>query len=173
MTWIGGAWKDYDANGNFLRETVEVREVPKYPEALERYVFECWMPPENYGSEREWELLFTQWIDGQRIETLGPYPRHGEYELLKVIETPKTKQFVPLTDTICEALVTTAKLNRDLPQKVKLEWIRRRNEREEAAKEQRLIDRIDEMAPAFEGKPSVVVPTDLEVAKYSNQRMVQ
>jgi hypothetical protein len=170
LTWIGGPWKDYDSNGNLVREVTEMRNVPKYPDAIDKYVFEAWMPPENYGSETEWELLFTKWVNGQRIETLGPFPREGEYELVKVLETPRTKKPVPLTDTICEALVTTAKANRELSFNVKLEAIRRRREREEQAKEQRLIDRLDDMAfPEWsrDGKPHIVVPSVSEVFKYS------
>lgn len=169
-TFIGGAWKDYDKSGNFIREVVEVREVLKYPDAKERYIFEALIPPENYGSEREWEMMFTEWIQGVRIETLGAFPRQGEYELVKVLETPKTKQFVPLTEAICDALVTTAKLNKELPQRVKYEAARERREREEKEKDQRLIDRIEDMGRpnwAQEGKPHVIVPDISEVAKYS------
>lgn len=170
MTLIGGAWKDYDNNGNFLRETVEVRNVPKYPDALERYIFEGWMPPENYGTEQEWKEQFTRIIGGNVIEELGPYPRHGEYELIRVVETPKAKAFVPLTEAICDALVTTAVANRELPLKVKMEFIRRRNEKEEAAKEQRLIDKIEGMSRpdwAIDGKPHIVVPDMKDILKYA------
>lgn len=171
LTRIGGAWRDYDANGNFLREVVEVREVLKYPEALERYVFEAWMPPENYGTEREWRENYTKIIAGKIIEELGEYPRHGEYELVRVVETPTAKAFVPLTEAICDALVTTAKANRNLSINVKYEYIRRRREKEEEAKEQRLIDAIEGMLlPKFaqDGKPHIVVPDVTEISKYTN-----
>lgn len=170
MTWIGGAWRDHDSNGNFLREVVETRQVPKYPDALERYVFEGWMPPENYGTEQEWKENFTKIIAGQFVEELGEYPRHGEYELIKVIETPKAKAFVPLTEAICDALVTTAKANRELSVNVKMEFIRRRNEREAEAKETRLIDAIEGMSRpdwAINGKPHIVVPDMKDILKYA------
>lgn len=171
LTWIGGAWRDYDKHGNFLREVVEMREVPKYPEALERYVFEAWMPPENYGTELEWRENYTKIIAAQFVEELGPYPRHGEYEMVKVLETPKTKAFVPLTEAICDALVTTAVANRNLSINVKYEFIKRRNEATEKAKEQRLIDRIEDMGRpnwAEDGKPHIIMPDMKEISKYAN-----
>jgi len=160
FTHIGGKWNDFDKNsGALIRSVVEVRHVPKYPEAMERYIFEALCPPENYGTEREWNQMFTEWIDGQRIETLGPYPREGEYELVKVLETPTTRQFVPLTDTICDALVTTAKLNKELPARIKYEAAQERRKREEEAKEQRMIDKINDLAPAdFTTKPYIIHP---------------
>jgi len=159
MTHIGGKWKDYDASHNIIREVVEVRYVPKYPDALDRYVFEALCPCENYGTERDWELQFTEWIDGNRIETLGPYPRQGEYELVKVLETPVTHQFVPLTEAICDALVNTARLNKELPARIRYEAAKERREKEEAAKEQRLIDKIDDMAvPKWANQPHIINP---------------
>lgn len=171
MTRIGGAWRDYDASGNFLREVVEEREVPKYPDALERYVFEAWMPPENYGTESEWRDAYTKIISGKIVQELGPYPRHGEYEMVKILETPKKKTFVPLTEAICDALVTTAVANRNLSVNVKYEFIKRRNAAAEAAKEQRLVDAIEGMGrPKWaEGdKPHIVVPDMSEISKYAN-----
>lgn len=171
LTLIGGAWRDYDKSGNFLREVVEVREVQKYPEALERYVFEAWMPSENYGTEREWRENYTKIINGQFVDELGPYPRHGEYELVKVLEAPKSKAFVPLTEAICDALVATAVANRNLSLNVKYEFIRRRNEAEDKAKDQRLIDKIEDMGRpnyASDGKPHIIVPDMKEISKYAN-----
>ena len=158
LTHIGGKWNDFDHSGNLIRSVVEVRQVLKYPEAADRYIFEALCPPENYGTEQDWQQ-FTEWIDGKRIETLGPFPRQGEYELVKVLETPTTKQFVPLTETICDALVNTARLNKELPARIKYEAAQERRKKEEAQKEQNLIDRIDEMAPAeFSTKPHIISP---------------
>jgi len=150
MTWIGG------------------EERLKYPEAKERYVFEMLCPPENYDSPEIWEQNFTIYLNGKRIELLGPFPREGEYELVRVIETPTTKAFVPLTETICDALVATAKLNRELPERIKREAAQQRREKEEAARQQRLVDRINDMSVSqVMRQPHIVVPDMSEITKFS------
>lgn len=166
MTHIGGEWKHFDSSGNETGSHIGIERVPKYPDAKERYIFEMWCPPENYGSERQWKESFTQLINGQFIETLGPFPREGEYELVKVIETPTKRAFVPLTEAICDALVATAKLNKELPLRIRQEAARDRREREEKEKDARLIDKLNNMAPAFEGKTFVTVPSAKEISQY-------
>lgn len=167
FTHIGGEWKHFDDSGNITGSHVGLERVLKYPEAKDRYIFEMWCPPENYGDERTWKEAFTQLINGQFIETLGPFPRGGEYELVKVLETPNKKVFVPLTEAICDAIVYTAKMNKELPSRIKQEYARDRRAKEEAEKEQRMIDRIDNMGLAFEGKTFVTVPSSSEISKYS------
>lgn len=167
LTWIGGRWNHYDNSGNVTGSHVGMERVLKYPEAKERYVFELLCPPENYGDEKIWKETFTQCIDGQFLETLGPFPREGEYELVKVLETPVKKEFVPLTESICNVLVEVAKLNMELPAKIKLEAARRRREAEEQARVAKQADMINEMERAFDGKSHVVVPNVEEMRKYA------
>ena len=166
FTWIGGEWKHHDSSGNVTGSHVGLERVLKYPEAKDRYIFELWCPPENYGDEKKWKEQFTECINGEFIEVLGPFPREGEYELIRVLETPGKKSFVPLTEAICDAVVATAKLNKELPAKIKIEAAKARREAEEKAKDQRLIDKINDMRPAFEGKTYVVVPSAKELAQY-------
>ncbi len=166
-TFIGGRWKRFDANGNCIGERIGVEDVLKYPEAKERYVFEMWCPPENYGTEREWEEHFTQWIDGQYVETLGPFPRSGEYELVRVLETPTKRAFVPLTEAICDALVATAKLNKELPERIKREAAQRRREEAEKARVEKQVAMIDDMRrPKFARQPYIIVPSNKEISNY-------
>jgi hypothetical protein len=167
FTLMGGEWKHYDHSGNQTGSHVGLERVIKHPEAKDRYIFEMWCPPENYGNPETWQRDFTQCIEGQFIETLGPFPREGEYELVRVLKTPTGGHFVPLTEAICDALVATAKLNRELPARIKMEAAKDRREKEEKAKEERLIERINEMEPAFEGKTFVTAPTPKEIAKYA------
>jgi hypothetical protein len=166
FTLIGGEWKKYDKSGNYTGSHVGLERVLKHPEAKERYIFELWCPPENYGTPEEWKERFTECINGQFIEVLGPFPREGEYELVRVLKTPEKGAFVPLTEAICDALVATAKLNRELPARIKVAAAQDRREKEEKAKDQRLIDKLDNMAPAFEGKSFVTIPTPKEVRNY-------
>ena len=167
MTWIGGKWKKYDEHGNFLSDWVGMQEVLKYPYAKDKYVFEMLCPPENYGTPEEWRAAFTEWIDGQSIDTLGPFPREGEYELVRVLETPEKKLPVPLTEAICDALVATAKLNRELPERIKREAAKERRDKEENARKQRMVDRINDIcvSPTMRA-PHIVVPDMKEVIQY-------
>lgn len=171
FTFIGGAWKKYDTNGNYIGEWIGTQRVLKYPEAEQRYIFELWCPPENYGTEEQWNQNFRECIDGQFVDTLGPYPGNGEYELLshlgileRVYKDEKTgkvlrKEFVPLTEVLCDAIVLTAKMNKELPARIKMEAARDRREKEEREKENRQIDMIEDMSrPDWAKAPHIIVP---------------
>jgi len=167
FTHIGGRWKHYDNSGNVTGEHIGVDQVLKYPEAKDRYVFEMLCPPENYGTEQEWESSFTQYIDGQRIETLGPFPRQGEYELVKVLETPTKRAFVPLTEAICDALVSTAILNRDLPERIKREAAAQQREKAKKATDDKIAMKLEDLArPKWAEKPDIVMPSEKEMRQY-------
>lgn len=168
FTVIGGRWKKFDAHGNITGEWIGEQRVLKHPEAKDRYIFEMWMAPEY--TENEWKAIFTDCIDGQFVEVLGPYPANGEYELIRVIERvyvdEKTKairkrEFAPLTETLCDALVLTAKLNKELPSKHKVLAAQERREREERAKDARLGDMIENMQ-----RPSWARQQDSEKKRY-------
>lgn len=178
FTWIGGRWKKFDTNGNQIGEHIGCELVLKYPEAKDRYIFELLCPPENYGTESEWDEAFTECIDGQFVKTLGPFPRAGEYELVKVIETPTKRAFVPLTEAICDALVATAKLNRELPERIKREAAQQQRDREDKARKDKMSTMIENMErPGWAQQPHVAwnrkaaadieLPTSEELKKYA------
>ena len=168
FTIIGGKWKKFDEHGNETGEWIGTQKVPKYPEALERYIFEMLCPAENYGTPELWEAQFTLWIDGQSVETLGPFPREGEYELVKVLETPTMKEYVPLTEAICDALVVTAKLNRELPERIRRESAANRREYEEKTRQAKIAAMINDIAVSQTMRqPHVIVPDMSEISKYS------
>lgn len=103
LTWIGARWTDRDANGNFVRETVELRRVPKYL-PTERWHVERWVPAESYGSPGQWYEHTTEIEDGIRIAALGPYPSRGEYEHCFTLEGG-CGEFIPLTSAACDWIV--------------------------------------------------------------------
>jgi hypothetical protein len=171
FTVIGGRWQKYDANGNRTGEWIGTQRVLKYPEAESRYIFELWCPPENYGTEEQWNQNFRECIDGHFVDTLGPYPGEGEYELLshmgileRVYKDQKTgavlrKEFVPLTETLCDAIVLTAKMNKELPVRIKMEAAKARREQEEKAKDDRQIAMIEDMSrPDWAKAPHIIHP---------------
>jgi hypothetical protein len=112
LTWIGGRWTDRDANGNVIRETVELRRAPKYL-PLNRWHVERWMPPECYGSPEEWYTQTIEVEDGIRIAALGPYPSRGEYEHCFTLEST-SREFIPLSASACDWIARA------------VEWARRR-----------------------------------------------
>lgn len=114
LAWIGGRWTDRDAHGNALRETVEVRCVPKYF-ALDRWHLERWMPPETYGSPETWYAQTAETEDGRRIPALGPYPSRGEYEHCFTLAGPNG-EFLPLNGAACDWIVNAVEWSRRQPQ---------------------------------------------------------
>ncbi len=100
LSWVGGKWEDRNAAGELLREVAELRYVPKYA-PHDRWHIERWVPPEAYGSPREWYAQTIERADGRSIPALGPYPDRGEYEHCFTLETPGG-DFVQLTPTAAE-----------------------------------------------------------------------
>lgn len=131
LSWVGGKWQDRNAAGEIVREVVELRHVPKY-EPLNRWHIERWVPPEAYGSPREWYAQTVETAGGIRIPALGPYPRRGEYEHCFTLESPGG-EFVQLTPTVAGHIARAIEFSRNLPPIVRREAIERRVAREERA----------------------------------------
>ena len=64
--------------------------------AVNRWHIERWVPPETYGSPRNWHLQTTEHVGAQSVPALGPYPSHGGYEHCLTLETPRG-EFIQLT----------------------------------------------------------------------------
>lgn len=147
----GQRWIDRDASGNVIREVVEYRKVEKY--FFDRWVFEMWTP--CMVSEDDWNYENTEMFDGIPFLKL-PYPREGEYEMVKVLETPGG-HFVPLTSTICDVLVMTAMQNRHVPVARRLELARERRENQDIQKDITAIEILKEQLGPMKGNPWVSV----------------
>ncbi|MGA8220953.1 MAG: hypothetical protein WB780_04805 [Candidatus Acidiferrales bacterium] len=113
LTWIGGRWTDYDASGNMIRESVELRRAPKYL-PINRWHIERWMPPESYGSPEEWYAQTTEVEDGISIAALGPYPSRGEYEHCFTLESTD-REFIPLSAGACDWIARAVEWARGQP----------------------------------------------------------
>lgn len=167
-TTVGGEWTKFDNQGNEIGHEIGYRQCVKYPQTDNCFIFEMWCPPENYGTPEEWEQNFTQHIGGHRIETLGGYPREGEYELVMALKTPKRNIPVELTATICDVLVDTAVKNRQLPMQIRMEAHRTAMKKKEEAEVAKRAAMIEDMGrPEWAYGPHVVMPTDLDVSKFS------
>ena len=87
LAWIGGKFEDRDKHGDLIREVVELRREPKYP-TVNRWHIERWMPPESYGSPRQWYAQTVERENGVAIPALGPYPYRGDYEHCFTLQSP-------------------------------------------------------------------------------------
>jgi len=110
LSWIGGKWTDRDSVGNVVREVVELREVPKYV-PHDRWHIERWMPPESYGSPRDWYANTVEREDGISVPALGPYPERGEYEHCLTLEG-RRGEFVQLTPAVAEYVARAIEFGR-------------------------------------------------------------
>ena len=176
LAWHGGLFHERDDHGNLLRVQVTHKLTPKYPEAVNRWICEMWMPPEVFGTPESWELETVEWKEGQRIETLGPFPRQGDYELVFVLQTPLTGRcarkkfcecgqclaYVPLTETAAVSVLQMVNLSRLASPALRIAARHAEEERKQLARkdEQRL--RLDECerSKLFRA-PAIIVPENI------------
>ena len=153
LACIGGRWTDRDANGNPVRETVEMRRVPKYlPE--DRWHIERWMPAESYGTPEQWVAHTTEIEDGVRIAALGPYPSRGDYEHCFTLESA-SGEFIPLTPAACDWIVRAIEWSRRQRRTEMRGAIAAREARRERHLDRGMDDILEDAVPAFHGEPFV------------------
>jgi hypothetical protein len=143
LTWIGGRWIDRDLHGNKIRESIEMRRVPKYaPE--DRWHIERWTPPEKYGLPEEWYTKTVETEDGISLPALGPYPSRGEYEHCFMLGGAHD-EFIPLTATACDWVVRAVEWARKQPRRIKRDAISSREARRDHDWNRRADDILDEI----------------------------
>jgi len=143
LTWIGGRWTDRDAEGSFVREVSELRQVPKYT-PVNRWHIERWSPPETYGSPDEWYARTVEIEDGIRFPALGPYPSRGEYEHCFTLSGPNS-EFIQLTATVCDWVIRAIEWARRQPKSIARAAITAREIRREAELSERTDAALDEV----------------------------
>ena len=62
------------------RSVIETREIPKYL-PIDAYHLERWNPPESYGSPENWRKAGEEIVGMETLDTSGPFPSQGDYEL--------------------------------------------------------------------------------------------
>jgi len=89
-----------------VKSVVETRMVPKYLPG-NCWHLEMWRPPEEYGSPEEWAKAGEEKVGISTVDTSGPYPSRGEYELCYPLTDDGTSQGnpIPLYPEIVEGLV--------------------------------------------------------------------
>ena len=159
LAWIGGKFEDRDEHGALLRERVELRREPKYPQ-VNRWHIERWVPPETYGSPRDWYSQTIEYADGQSIPALGPYPSRGDYEHCFTLETPGG-EFIQLTATIAEYIARAIECScgaRSTHSRTQSRAkLYEREARDDRAYSDWAYDILDDAVPAFHKQPFVSV----------------
>jgi len=151
LAWIGGKFEDRDEHGVLIRERVELRREPKYPQ-VNRWHIERWVPPETYGSPRDWYSQTVEYAGGRSIPALGPYPSRGDYEHCFTLET-LSGEFIQLTATIAEYMARAIECSRGARTKHSRAESRaklyEREAREDRAYSDWAYDLLDDAVPAF------------------------
>ena len=155
LSWIGGKFEDRDACGDLVREVVELRVEPKYPQ-LNRWHVERWVPPEAYGTPRQWYAKTLESANGKSVPALGPYPERGEYEHCFTLQGPQG-EFVQLTPTIVEHVAQAIEWARRFPKTRQREKLYEREAGKDREYEEWAYDVMDDAAPALHGSPFVTV----------------
>lgn len=156
LAWIGGKFEEHNpATGSLLREVVELRQEPKYP-AVNRWHIEKWLPPEVYGSPRQWYAQTVERENGVSVPALGPYPSRGEYEHCFTLQGPRG-EFIQLTPTIAEHVAHAIEWSRKFPRAKRRGELYGREQREDMQYDNWAFDVLDDSVPAFHRQPFVTV----------------
>ena len=159
LAWIGGKFEDRDEHGVLIRERVELRREPKYPQ-VNRWHIERWVPPETYGSPRDWYSQTIEHAGAQSVPALGPYPSRGDYEHCFTLETPRG-EFIQLTATIAEFIARAIECSSGARTKHSRAENRanlyEREAREDRAYSDWAYDLLDDAVPAFHKQPFVAI----------------
>ena len=136
---------------------VETREEPKYLPG-DRWHLEQWRPPEDYGTPEAWHKAGFEWKGPELVDTSGPYPHRGEYELCYTLSSDLGPEghFVPLNAETVATLVWAVEKSRNfhMPLKQREAAIRQRIFRERQKRVEQLTEELIDAKPAFFDTPT-------------------
>lgn len=137
---------------------IETREVPKYLPG-NCWHLEHWQSPESYGSPETWGKLGQEVIGCMTVDTAGPYPSRGDWELVFPMTSDGSPQGqpIPLEASCVEAIIAMLQKSKDFSMAMRIAAIKQRMEREEREKDARLIDVLSSGLPAFHGREFVTL----------------
>src|SRR5713101_5757686 len=158
---VGGEWEDYSESGIWIRTVIETRRVPKYWTHPDRWILEKWLPPEEYGSPESWHQQTTEYLGGQAVAQLGPYPERGDYELAFVVED-HNGNFVQLTERIVEGIVRCIETSRNFSAAQRKAALFRREEKKQETIQKENLDIVSDAMLPFHGANGQVVLTDFK-----------
>lgn len=142
------------------RSVVETREIPKYLPA-NCWHLEKWCSAETYGSPEQWREAGLEKLGTMTVDTSGPYPERGEYELCYPLTDDGTSngQALPLVSDVVTELVRMIVKSREL---FSLQQRRAAIEQEAKRKEDGFVritqDRLKDGLRPFLGETYIVKP---------------
>jgi hypothetical protein len=152
----GRAWPGWEASGKI--ETPRANcwggGPPTTPPPHDRWHIERWLPPESYGSPRDWYARTIERADGLSTPALGPYPERGEYEHCFTLQGPHG-EFVQLTSTVAEYIARAIETGRGVSPAERRKAIDERERRSDREYDAWAWDVLDSGCPAFHGLPFV------------------
>lgn len=167
---IHGEWQDFetidvkmpDGKRKLVRlktSKIETRMVPKYLPG-NRWHLEKWCPPEMYGTPETWSKAGEEIIGQQTIDTSGPFPHRGEYELVLTLSTDggPNGEFIPLIPAVVEEIVKMVQASKDFTLGQRRAAIIQREERKEKLMVNRYQDILRDSLRPFAGESFIVRP---------------
>lgn len=135
---------------------IETREVPKYLPG-NCWFLEKWCPPEMYGSPETWGRAGQEVSGGYTVDTAGPFPSCGEYEVVMPLTVDGTLkgQRLPLYPAVVEMIVQLINKSTDFSYAQRRAAIQQRLEREDHHFIARAEDILRDGLPAFAGQQFV------------------
>lgn len=175
---ITGEWQDWEpmratlldkktgviGTRDFVRlkqSVIETRQVPKYLPG-NCWHLEMWRPAEEYGSPDDWRKQGEEVVDGLTLDTSGPYPERGEYELCYPLTSDATSHGtpIPLYMTIVAEIVRHIRHDREqrVPFLLRKAAIEQRERLREEGLLRRTMDILKDGMRPFAGETFVTVP---------------
>lgn len=150
---ITGSWGD----SALSYQGVETRTVPKYLPG-NCWHLEMWRPPEEYGSPEKWGKLGEAVVGTMTIDTAGPFPSRGEWELCYPLTDDLSPQgsVVPLNGAVTELIVKLIVMSRNerISFDLRKAAIRQRMERERQQRINETAESLLDARPSFYDQPT-------------------
>jgi hypothetical protein len=135
---------------------IELRRAPQSA-PHDRWHIERWLPPEAYGSPREWYAQTVERENGVSVPALGPYPWRGEYEHCFTLSGP-SGEFVQLTPTVAEHIAGAIERGRHAPSAQRRAAIEEREQRSEREYDDWAWEMLGGGSTSLHGAPLAAVP---------------
>lgn len=163
LVWIGGEWDCYDGHGNWYGTKIEYRLEPKYFGApLDRWLLEKWVPWwQIWPFKQLWESQTVQTIGGCLVETEGPFPAQGDWELSETLMSSSGGYIEP-TVTLLDWIMTRVLARERFSRSQCRAAIQRKAAKEEKAQDDLVEEMVLDSFPAFGGR--LAVPVTKEIA---------
>jgi hypothetical protein len=169
-----GQWEEWGRYGATLRDkltsytetrefikldksVIETRMVPKYLPG-NCWHLEMWRPPEEYGSPENWRKAGEEVLQGMTVDTAGPFPARGEYELCYPLTDDASSHGKPLplvADVVAEIVAQIRCGAERFNFQQRRAAIEQREIRKEEGFVKRTCDILKDGMPAFAGNEFV------------------